>query len=212
MKNNSFLSIETSLNRIFLVVGISGRLISSSTIKFDTMETVITFKIDELLKRAHTELRELNFIFVSLGPGSFTGIRVGLSAAKAISIAAEKKLIGYSNFEAIFTKAIMEKKIDKDEKVGVLVNADKTNYYYQEFSKNNSNEKMFFINDFEYFIKKSKSKLIGNFDKDHKLKNYFACLPDKYSIAKMVYLRNKKQKTEILPFYIKEHYAKKKRQ
>ena len=64
MKNNSFLSIETSLNRIFLVVGISGRLLSSSTIKFDTMETIITFKIDELLKRARTELRELTFIFV----------------------------------------------------------------------------------------------------------------------------------------------------
>ena len=38
------------------------------------------------MKEAKLKFREIGLILVSLGPGSFTGIRIGISAAKAISM------------------------------------------------------------------------------------------------------------------------------
>ncbi|MGH7198256.1 MAG: tRNA (adenosine(37)-N6)-threonylcarbamoyltransferase complex dimerization subunit type 1 TsaB [Candidatus Omnitrophota bacterium] len=56
----------------------------------------------DMLFRAHRmEIADVDVIAVGLGPGSFTGLRVGVATAKVLAYAARKKLVGVSSLEAL---------------------------------------------------------------------------------------------------------------
>ena len=57
--------------------------------------------IEELAAKNSVELSELVAISVSVGPGSYTGLRVGMSAAKGLSFALDIPIIGISTLEAL---------------------------------------------------------------------------------------------------------------
>lgn len=56
--------------------------------------------IDELLKTSQIELHTIDLFAVGLGPGSFTGLRVGLATAKALARATNKPIVGASSLAA----------------------------------------------------------------------------------------------------------------
>ncbi len=57
--------------------------------------------VDELLRAAGIGIRDLSAIAVGTGPGSFTGLRVGLSYAKGIAAGARIRIVGISSLDAI---------------------------------------------------------------------------------------------------------------
>ncbi len=57
--------------------------------------------IDEVLKEAKMSSRNIEAIAVSKGPGSYTGLRIGVSAAKGLCYALDKPLISVSTLEAL---------------------------------------------------------------------------------------------------------------
>jgi tRNA threonylcarbamoyladenosine biosynthesis protein TsaB len=57
--------------------------------------------IDQLLREAKIDWPQIDAIAVSLGPGSFTGLRIGLSTAKGLSMATGKPLIGVPSLDAL---------------------------------------------------------------------------------------------------------------
>ncbi len=57
--------------------------------------------IDRLLREAQIDWPQLDGIAVSLGPGSFTGLRIGLATAKGLSFAAGKPLLGIPSLDAL---------------------------------------------------------------------------------------------------------------
>ena len=56
---------------------------------------------DELLEQAGAEPRELSRLVVGTGPGSFTGVRMGLAAARGLAFALDLRLAGVSTLEAL---------------------------------------------------------------------------------------------------------------
>lgn len=58
-------------------------------------------KIKNILERNDLQIRDISLIAVSTGPGSFTGIRVGLATAQALSFAVNCPVIGVSVLEAL---------------------------------------------------------------------------------------------------------------
>lgn len=54
----------------------------------------------DLLKRNQISLKNLEFISCGIGPGSYTGIRVGAALAQSIAYALKLPLIGFSSLEA----------------------------------------------------------------------------------------------------------------
>lgn len=57
--------------------------------------------LDRLLDWAGYSLADLGGIAVNVGPGAFTGIRVGLATAQGLAMASGKPLVGCSAFEAL---------------------------------------------------------------------------------------------------------------
>ncbi len=62
---------------------------------------VLFEQIDKLLKRNGVELRAVDAYAAGAGPGSFTGVRIGLTAAKALAEANGKPCYGVSNLAAM---------------------------------------------------------------------------------------------------------------
>lgn len=56
---------------------------------------------EQMLKNTDTRLAEVDAIAVARGPGSFTGVRIGVSTAKGLAWGAQKPAIGVSTLEAM---------------------------------------------------------------------------------------------------------------
>jgi tRNA threonylcarbamoyladenosine biosynthesis protein TsaB len=57
--------------------------------------------VEEVVREAGLTAAAINLVAVTTGPGSFTGIRVGIAAARGIALARGLPLIGVSSFEAV---------------------------------------------------------------------------------------------------------------
>ena len=213
MKNKVFLSVETSINRIFLVIYNKGELLEVKKNIETSIEVDLNNLLGKLFKKAQLEFKDLHFIMVSLGPGSFTGTRIGLSAAKAIALATGKKIYGYSNFETMYNQAIIDKKIIRNENINLLIRSSKYDFYHQKIYNNkfegiqitNVKDIINLYNKDNYFI--------GNFKNIYNLKKYHICIPSKEAVLKTVKdldkVKKKYTNKSLAPFYVKEHYAKK---
>ena len=61
----------------------------------------ITIFIDEVMKEAGVAYKDLDAVATSMGPGSYTGLRIGVSAAKGLCYAMEKPLIAIDTLAAM---------------------------------------------------------------------------------------------------------------
>lgn len=62
--------------------------------------------IDEALREARIGTGDLGCIAVSIGPGSFTGLRIGLSVAKGLALAADIPLVAVPTLEALALRVV----------------------------------------------------------------------------------------------------------
>ncbi|MGE0755038.1 MAG: tRNA (adenosine(37)-N6)-threonylcarbamoyltransferase complex dimerization subunit type 1 TsaB [Alphaproteobacteria bacterium] len=88
--------------------------------------------VEKLLKNTAIRYDELSAVACSVGPGSFTGIRVGLAAAGGICFAAKKPGLGISTLE---TTAYTAK--DNGPYVHAILRAGKGEWYHQPFDMQN---------------------------------------------------------------------------
>lgn len=80
------LIIDTSDNQT-IIVGIKigeKRYTERQKIDFNKNQVVLSM-IDSILKKYNLALKDLNAIEVDVGPGSFTGVRIGISIANTLS-------------------------------------------------------------------------------------------------------------------------------
>ncbi len=70
-----------------------------------TFSATLVAAVAELLHSARAELRELGGIVVVNGPGSFTGVRVGLSAVKGLAEGTEIPVVALSRLEVLSRKS-----------------------------------------------------------------------------------------------------------
>jgi tRNA threonylcarbamoyladenosine biosynthesis protein TsaB len=86
--------------------------------------------IARVMDQAKAEFAELDRIAVTTGPGSFTGLRVGISAARGIALAAGKPAIGLTTLSGFAAPHIAA---DDSKSVVAVVDARHDNVYLQVF-------------------------------------------------------------------------------
>lgn len=57
--------------------------------------------IDKILKESNLSIHDIDLFITTLGPGSYTGLRIGMSALKGILFNVDKKIFGLSSLKAI---------------------------------------------------------------------------------------------------------------
>ena len=94
------LQIETATQTCSAVIAVDGVNIA---LKEETAQNIhagsLTLFIEEVMQRALLKFQDLDAIAVSKGPGSYTGLRIGVSTAKGLCFALEKPLIAIDTLE-----------------------------------------------------------------------------------------------------------------
>ena len=89
--------------------------------------------IEELLGEARLEYRNIDAIGVTIGPGAFTGLRIGLAAAKGLALALSVPLIGISSFEAV--AASVCRQAHTGQCPAIVLESKRKDFYLQIFSR-----------------------------------------------------------------------------
>jgi tRNA threonylcarbamoyl adenosine modification protein YeaZ len=96
------LGIETSGRLTGLALVSGGKLLAETAVDLGaSTQELLPGMLQSLLAGQALELSNLTRIGVSLGPGSFTGLRVGLSWARALAMGADVPLVGVSSHAAL---------------------------------------------------------------------------------------------------------------
>ncbi|MBD3257487.1 tRNA (adenosine(37)-N6)-threonylcarbamoyltransferase complex dimerization subunit type 1 TsaB, partial [candidate division GN15 bacterium] len=97
---HNLLAIDTSSKHLVLGLMFGGdRLVQSDNVVEKSHGVILLKKIEELMQSADLSVDLLQGIVVCTGPGSFTGLRIGLAAAKGMAIAAGLPVVGISLFD-----------------------------------------------------------------------------------------------------------------
>mgnify|MGYP001061298842 CR=1 FL=1 len=98
----SILAIDTATQVSSVAVASVDKLAAELTMqaKLTHSETLMPH-IKEVLRMANVRKENLEGIAVSIGPGSFTGLRIGLAAAKAMAYALNLPIVGVSTLKAL---------------------------------------------------------------------------------------------------------------
>lgn len=88
--------------------------------------------IDEILKRAGIEIKGIDLFAVGVGPGSFTGLRVGVSAVKGMAIGLDKKIIPVSSMDSSALRAFSD--LGGEKKINIILEGKQKDFFHAEYS------------------------------------------------------------------------------
>lgn len=121
------LAIETATKVCSAAIVENGRLFAELVLdaKNVHVERLIPIVLS-LLENSNLNFSDIDAIAVSIGPGSFTGLRIGLSTAKGIAYALDKKIVAVPTLDAI---AYRIRSFAGDKKIFVLLHARANEFY-----------------------------------------------------------------------------------
>lgn len=95
-------------------------------------------QIAELLKDAECDIKQVSKIAVTTGPGSFTGVRVGIAAARGLALSLDCDLVGITSFDALAATLIAHQDNDTSpltigDKFSAVIDARRGQVYIQSF-------------------------------------------------------------------------------
>jgi tRNA threonylcarbamoyladenosine biosynthesis protein TsaB len=126
------LAFDTAATACSAVIWIDGTIAAR---RFETMERgqaeALMPMVDAVLAVAATAYVDLNLIAVTIGPGAFTGLRIGLAAARGLALATGVPCLGVTTFDAVAHGTV-----DEDRSRGILLvalDAKRSDVYAQAF-------------------------------------------------------------------------------
>ncbi len=165
--------------------------------------------ISTLFNHSEYELKEIGHIAVSVGPGSFTGLRIGLSVAKGLAYGADLPIVPVPNFDALALQ--ISAYLDKHEKFFVVNKANITELYVAQYKVTEDNfeqveeVKLVSTAEFENIVKET-NNIFGNFSKEER-KEIFSS-PNAVYVGKWSYIFGKDLVTYNYDF-LEPNYLKK---
>jgi tRNA threonylcarbamoyladenosine biosynthesis protein TsaB len=94
------LNIETATTMCSVSIGKDGKLVALKELNGDyTHAENLTLFIEAVVKQAGIQLADLDAIAISKGPGSYTGLRIGVSTAKGLCYSLDKPLIAINTLQ-----------------------------------------------------------------------------------------------------------------
>ncbi|MCL2074186.1 MAG: tRNA (adenosine(37)-N6)-threonylcarbamoyltransferase complex dimerization subunit type 1 TsaB [Marinilabiliaceae bacterium] len=113
------LCLETSTSVCSVALTDNGKLLFSEVEhSANSHSALLTVLIEKIIKQAKMEMSQIDAVAVSSGPGSYTGLRIGVSTAKGICYALQKPLIAITSLRILAQQAIiLNKELLKEGKM-----------------------------------------------------------------------------------------------
>ena len=139
----TIINIDTSTEVCSVSLSKDGNLIGLKENKDGLKHAqLVTLYIQDLLKEANLEIKNLDAIAVSKGPGSYTGLRIGVSTAKGLCYGAQIPLIAISTLQAMSVDAINKSKNTEDDTwFCPMIDARRMEVFCAFYDKNNNIQK-----------------------------------------------------------------------
>ena len=120
------LNLETSSKNCSVCLSSKGKLIQSFDSDDDSYRhsELLTSSIQDILNENNLGVKDLSAVSIGIGPGSFTGLRIGFSVAKGLCYPHNINLIGISSLKIIANSVI------KENKNIISLIKDKGEHYY----------------------------------------------------------------------------------
>jgi tRNA threonylcarbamoyladenosine biosynthesis protein TsaB len=190
--------------------------------------------VEDILRIAKLEYKDVNYLALTNGPGSFTGLRVGLAYANALKLATNIEMVTMSSLEVIMHKmssleVIMRKIVSQSHNFDFYIpvlGASRTELYIQTFDKNKNpvtEIKLLELNGFMKYLNDIHGKIaIGgggllkviDFIEDYKNPNLFFLPRFPYveaaTICRRAYeiITQQKYNSNLTPIYVRKPDAK----
>jgi tRNA threonylcarbamoyladenosine biosynthesis protein TsaB len=136
------LNIETATEVCSVTLAQHGELIAlKENSNGQQQAKLLTVFIDELFKENNISIKELDAVAISKGPGSYTGLRIGVSAAKGIAYAGDLPLIAVSTLQAMAFGVSSQQSLDDNTWLCPMIDARRMEVYTAFFDKENKIQK-----------------------------------------------------------------------
>ena len=112
----NILNIETSTDVCSVALTSEGQVLDHrENYEGQTHATLLSQYVQEMLQYARTRDINLDAIAVSIGPGSYTGLRIGLSEAKGLAFGLNVPLIGVNTLQLLVVSTMFNHFIDEEK-------------------------------------------------------------------------------------------------
>ncbi|WP_294140172.1 tRNA (adenosine(37)-N6)-threonylcarbamoyltransferase complex dimerization subunit type 1 TsaB [uncultured Sanguibacteroides sp.] len=128
------LNIDTSTEICSVAIAMDGKLLALKENGEGLNHSVLLgVYVDEILKENGIQAQELDAVAVSMGPGSYTGLRIGVSLAKGICFGTGKPLIAISTLKALAISVARD--IDEEAFFCPMIDARRMEVYSAIFNR-----------------------------------------------------------------------------
>ena len=114
--NKSILSIETSTNICSVSLFKDSKLLALKEDSNRKHSSLLASFTDDIFKEADFNINSIDAIALSIGPGSYTGLRIGLSFTKGLAFSLKKPIIPIDTIESLSEEI-------KDQNYIIAINA-----------------------------------------------------------------------------------------
>ncbi len=173
------LAFDTTNSNLSVALLENKKILSkTTTYESGKQSEILIPEIEKILQTSNIWYQDLNFIASTSGPGSFTGVRIGLSTARTLKIATNLPLISLDSLEVLAFKYRQ-----KSEEIFVAIDARMDEFFVGSFVSKNGKLKQI-----------TKSQLVKFEDIINFLpkKNFFLCGSGKKIISEILLKNNLK--------------------
>ncbi|MBN9412892.1 MAG: tRNA (adenosine(37)-N6)-threonylcarbamoyltransferase complex dimerization subunit type 1 TsaB [Candidatus Paracaedimonas acanthamoebae] len=115
--------------------------------------------IIEALQEVNLKFEDIDLISTTLGPGSFTGLRVGLSLARGFRLALGIPLVTFNSFDWVF-ETVKEKQ--KYEEIYVILNSQREELFFKKYAITNQDPELLTGQEIANLITSKPTLIIGD--------------------------------------------------
>lgn len=126
------INIETATQMCSVALAKDGDILTIRELNEKNVHAeVLTNFVQELLQEATLELKDLDAVAVSSGPGSYTGLRIGVSTAKGLCYSLDIPIISVDSLQAMaqFAAIKLEDKLSKNSLLVPMIDARRMEVY-----------------------------------------------------------------------------------